>query len=87
MTPTLAIICFLIVVFILICLECFLRKRVLYFYESIDRDEEYIELKIRDIINKNPASEIIILCTPKHPDTITILDKLSIDFPQLHIIK
>ena len=86
-TPTLAIICILIIVFILICIECILRKRVSYFYEVFDQDEEAIELKIRKIISSNPNSEIIILCTPKKPDTIAILDKLIFDFPQLHIIK
>ena len=87
LTPALAIICILIIIFILICLECILRKRVSYFYEIFDQDEEAIELKIREIIGTNPDSEIIILCTPKNPDTITILDKLTSDFPQLHIIK
>lgn len=87
MSPVFAIIFVLLVVFVLICLECILRKRIAYIVENLNADEEVIESRIREIIFKNPTSEIIILCTPKNPDTITILEKLQEDFPQLYIIK
>ena len=87
MSPILAITIVLLTVFILICLECILRKRVSYIVSTLDEDEMAIEIKIRKIIFENPRSEIIILCTPKNPDTITVLTKLQDDYPQLHIIK
>lgn len=87
MSPVYAIVTVLIVFFILICLECILRKRVSYIVENLNEDEEIIESRIRETIFKNPSSEIIILCTPKNPDTLTILSKLEKEFPQLHIIK
>ena len=87
MTPIYAIVFLLFVFFILICLECILRERVSYIVTNLNEDEEVIESQIRETIFKNPTSEIIILCTPKNPDTITILSKLEEEFPQLHIIK
>lgn len=87
MSPVYAIVFVLFVFFILICLECILRKRVSYIVANLNEDEDVIESQIRETIFKNPTSEIIILCTPKNPDTITILSKLEEEFPQLHIIK
>ena len=87
MSPIYAIIFVLFVFFVLICVECILRKQISYIVKNINEDEDVIELQIRETIFKNPTSEIIILCTPKNPDTITVLDKLQEDFPQLHIIK
>lgn len=82
-----AIIFVLFVIFVLICLECILRKKVSYIVKNLNEDENVIEARIREAIFKNPSSEIIILCTPKNPDTLTILSKLQGDFPQIHIIK
>ncbi len=87
MTPLFAIIFLLLIVFILICLECILRKRVSYIVSNLNEDQDFIEARIREIIFQNPKSEIIILCTPKNPDTITVLTKLQEEFSQLHIMK
>ena len=87
MSPVYAIILVLIVFFLLICLECILRERVSYIVTNLNEDEEAVESRIRETIFKNPTSEIIILCTPKNPETITVLTKLEKEFPQLHIIK
>lgn len=87
MSPIYAIIFVLFVFFVLILLECILRKKISYIVENFNEDESVIESQIREIIFKNPTSEIIILCTPKNPDTLVILDKLQVDYPQLHIIK
>lgn len=86
MTPLLAITCVLSIIFVLILIECILRKKVSYVIENLDSDENVIEMRIREIINANPTAEIIILCTPKSPDAITILNKICYEFPQLHII-
>ena len=89
LSPLIAIIFVLSVFFILICLECILRKKISYIVKNlnVEEEEETIECKIRETVFKNPTAEIIILCTPKNPDTILILEKLEKDFPQLHILK
>lgn len=87
LSPVFAVVFVLFIFFILICLECILRERVSYIIANLNEDEEVIESRIRETIFKNPKSEIIILCTPKNPDTITILTKLEEEFPQLHILK
>lgn len=87
MSPIYALVFVLIVIFVLICLECVLRRKVSYIVKNLNVDEKVIEAHIREIIFKNPSSEIIILCTQKNPDTITVLTKLQEDFSQLHILK
>ena len=87
MKATVAIIFILLIVFFLICLECLLRKRVSYIISYLDDEIENIESKIHEIIFLNPNSEIVVICTPKCNETLTILDKLSNDYTQLHIIK
>lgn len=87
MSPIYAIVFVLFVIFALICLECVLRKKVSYIVKNLNEDETVIEARIREIIFKNPKSEIAILCTSKNPDTVTILTKLQEEYPQLHIIK
>lgn len=87
MSPIYAIVFVLFVVFVLICLECILRKKVSYIVKNLNEDETVIEARIREIIFKNPKSEIVILCTSKNPDTVTILEKLQGEYQQLHIIE
>jgi len=87
LSPIYALVFVLFVCFIIICLECILRKKISYIVKNLNENEDAIESQIRETIFKNPTSEIIILCTPKNSDTITILGKLQEDFPQLHIIK
>ena len=82
-----AIICILLIVFALICLECILRKRISYIISAINEDEKNFEAKIRKIILENPKSVIVLLCTAKNTETTTILNKLKEEFSQLHIIK
>lgn len=84
MAPILAV---LIIIFVLLLLECLLRKRVSYIVTNLDVDEEAIEVKIRDIIYMHPNSEIIVFCTPKNPEYVSILNKLQDEFSQLHIVK
>lgn len=64
-----------------------MRKKVSYIVKNLNEDEASAEARIREIIFKNPKSEIVIFCTPKNPDTITILSKLQAEYSQLHIIK
>ena len=87
LSPIMAIICILLIVFALICLECILRKRISYIVSALNEDENDFETKIRKIILENPKSEIVVLCTAKSPEITTILDKLKEEFSQLHIIK
>lgn len=87
MSSVYAVVFVLFIVFFIICVECILRKEISYIVKNLNEDENAIEFKVREIVLKNPKSEIIILCTPKNPDTITVLDKLQEDFPQLHILK
>ncbi len=87
MSPVYAIVFVLFIIFILNCLECVLRKKVSYVIKNLNEDEAFIEARIREIIFKNPKSEIIILCTSKNPDTLTILTKLQEEYTQLHTIK
>ena len=86
LTPLYAIVCVLMVIFFLICVECILRKRVSYFIANLNEDDEVIESRIREIIFLNPKSEIILLCTPRNPEEMTILTKLEEEFSQLHIL-
>jgi len=86
-TTIVPIIIILIIVFFLTCLECILRKRVSYIVSTINDDSEIIESRIRELIFLNPKSEIVVLCTPWNPETLTILEKLSDEYSQLHIIK
>ena len=87
LSPLYAIVCVLIIIFFLICIECILRKRVSYFIANLNEEDETIESRIREIIFLNPKSEIILLCTPRNPEAITILSKLQEEYSQLHIIK
>jgi len=87
MSSVLAVICILLIVFLLICLECVLRKRVSYVVSSLNKEEETFEAQIRDIISKNPSSEILIFCTARKPETIIVLEKLKEEFSQLHILQ
>jgi cellulose synthase/poly-beta-1,6-N-acetylglucosamine synthase-like glycosyltransferase len=87
MTPTIAIIFILLIVFFLICLECILRKRVSYIISNLNEEQDVIESHIREIIFLNPQSEIIVICTPRDSETLTVLTKLQNEYPQLHIIK
>ena len=82
-----AVIFILLIIFFLICIECILRKRVSYIISNLNEEQDIIESRIREIIFLNPNSEIIVLCTPRNPNTLTILTKLQEEYAQLHIIK
>lgn len=86
MSPVFAIIFVLVIIFVLICLECILRKKISYVVTKAIEDEHSIEIKIRDIITKNPSSEIIVICCLTNQETLLILNKLKDEFSQLHII-
>ena len=86
MPPSVAIIFMLLIVFFLICLECLLRKRVSYIVSDLNEEQEIIESRIREIIFLNPKSEIIVLCSPKTPEVLTVLTKLQNEYPQLQIL-
>ena len=62
-------------------------KNNLDLLKDLKHEIENIESKIHEIIFLNPNSEIVVICTPKCNETLTILDKLSNDYTQLHIIK
>lgn len=87
MTVSISIIFILLIVFFLICLECILRKRVSYIISNLNEEQDVIESHIREIIFLNPQSEIIVLCTPRNPEILTVLTKLQNEYSQLHIIK
>lgn len=87
MEPYLATVFILMIIFFLICIECILRKKVSYIVKEYNENMDLIESHIREIIFLNPKSEIIVVCTPKSPETLTILNNLEKEYSQLHIIK
>ena len=87
MPTSIAIVFILLIVFFLICLECILRKRVSYIISNLNEEQDIIETRIREIVFLNPKSEIIVLCTPRNPEILTVLTKLQNEYSQLHIIK
>ncbi len=76
----------LAVIFITILLECLLRHSVSYVFTHAD-DDDSIEARLRIMLAENPNSEIYVFDSSKTAETKIILEKLSVDFPGIHIIK
>ncbi len=77
----------LAVVFLIITLECLLRHSVSYIFTQAADEEDSIEARLRILLRENPNSEIYVFDSSKTAETQIILEKLSEDFPGIHIVK
>ena len=82
-----SVIAVLLVIFLIISLECILRRRFSYIYTAVENAEDCIEAQLRILLRENPKSEVIVINKTQNAETDEILKKLSQDFPEIHIIK
>lgn len=75
------------VIFIVICISAFTKKQLSYFYTEVDNNADSIEVTIREILRKMPASEIVVITYGKDAEAVEILQRLKNEFPQIHIIR
>ncbi|MBO5060813.1 MAG: hypothetical protein J6C82_07865 [Clostridia bacterium] len=88
MTPlAAAIITVLSVIFIITALECLCRKKVSYILTTSGEIADNIEVRLRVLLKKNPRSEIFVADNSHTDEAKIILEKLSADYPQIHIIR
>ena len=83
----LAIVISLIICFVIICTDCLLNRPLSYIFVPAESGDDNIEAKIRIILNENPTCEIIVIDGSNSAETNAILEKISVDFLQVHIIK
>ena len=82
-----SIVLILSVIFIILLLGGLAKKQSSYVYTHSCGDADSIEAEIREMLWKNPCSEIVAVAYGNDNETEEILEKLKNDFPQLHIIK
>lgn len=82
----LSVITVLLVIFIIIVIDAILKNRVSYIITSAS-EADAVEAQLRIIMKKNSESDIIVIDKTQSEESRQILDKLSHDFPQLHIVK
>lgn len=82
-----SIILILSVVFIIIMISSLLKSQSSCIYASISEEADNIEGEIREMLWKNPDSEIVVVIYGKSIEAVEILKMLEKDFPRLHIIK
>ena len=82
-----SVIAVLLVIFLIISLECVMRRNFSYIYTTVEKAENCIEAQLRILLKKNPRSEIIVINKTQNPENEEILKKLAQDFPEIHIIK
>lgn len=80
-----ALILILLVVFIIVLLSALTKKNIEKIITKTDDNPDFIEMQIRDILKKHPESEIYICNKSKNAESYEIIEKLSRDFPQIHI--
>ncbi len=87
MSPlSVAIITVLSVIFIVVALKAVLMKKVSYIVTSVSELSGIAELRLRALMRKNPHSEIYVASNVTDSETEIILNKMSEDYPQIHII-
>jgi len=79
-----AVVLSLLTIFFVIIFSVLIKKQTHSLYEKID-DTETVEMAIRDLIRKNPDSEIHLFCNGRNSECMKIVHKLAQDFPQIHI--
>ena len=78
-----AVIAVLCVIFLIILLTCAADKGVTYITASDLNNPETVECCIREILKKNPKSEIIVI-DKSHSNEITgILARMQRDYPEI----
>ena len=73
----------LLVIFIIILLSAFFQKKVESLTVSCNSD--YVEIQLRELLKKYPKSEIYIANISKTDESYKIIEKLTADYPQIHI--
>jgi len=79
-----AVVLSLLTIFFVVVFSALIKKQAHSLYEKID-DTETVEMAIRDLIRKNPDSEIHLFCNGRNSECMKIVHKLAQDFPQIHI--
>lgn len=80
-----AIILILSVIFITVLSSVLIKKSTDRIITKIEDDPDYVEAQLREILKKHPDSEIYIANKSKNAESYQIIEKLSCDFPQIHI--
>ena len=82
-----SIVLILSVIFIILLLGGLAKKQSSYIYTHSCGNADSIEAEIREMLRKNPDSEIVVVIYGKSIEAVEILKMLEKDFPRLHIIK
>ena len=78
-----AIIFSLSIIFIIILANALIQKNMDDIVTKVD--EGSVEMQLRDLLKKYPKSEIYVCDTSQSEESRQILEKLSKDYPQIHI--
>lgn len=80
-----ALILVLLVIFIIVLTSALIKRNTDKLITKIEDGPDYVEMQVREILKENPESEIYILNKSKNAESLEIIRKLSLDFPQIHI--
>ncbi len=75
------------VVFIILLISSLLKKQNSYIYTKVNYESDDIEIALREILWKNPDSEIVVVTYGRASVADKIIEMLKKDFPRIHIIK
>lgn len=84
-TLIIAIVALLAVIFLIILLNGLADRAVNSIITDAGTNPEAVECHIREILKKNPDSEIIILDKSHSSEISEILLRMKQDFPEIHI--
>ncbi|MDD6735989.1 MAG: hypothetical protein PUE13_06750 [Clostridiales bacterium] len=76
----------LTVIFIIISADALLSRKYSCIMTFAGKGDDDIECELRELMRKNPKSEIIVVDKTQSAETHTVLEKLEQDFPEIHII-
>lgn len=82
-----SIVLVLVVIFLIISLDAIINHRLSYIVTEANDTQTCIEAQIRLMLKQNPNSEVIVIDKTQNDETKRILEMLSSDFPEIHIIK
>lgn len=80
-----AITAVLAVIFLIILLNGIADRAVNSITTDAGSNPEAVECRIRELLKKNPDSEIIILDKSHSPEISEILLRMQRDFPEIHV--
>lgn len=80
-----AITAVLAVIFLIILLNGIADRAVNSITTDAGSNPEAVEFRIRELLKKNPDSEIIILDKSHSPEISEILLRMQRDFPEIHV--